>query len=442
MKCEKCASEMPGSMVKCAQCGFNHATTHVDRWKAQRQTSPSDANGTEAKATSPLAAKVRARYATEAKLLQFPVTPKAETSDAAATTTTGEPAWREQLKGRVREHLEKRKTEEDETTPAAPTLPSHPSDEITSQLIVESALKRIRRSTAPPPALPVIAARQPLRGGQQALARAYEPEEELLPEAPPPVELPERQPAERLLEERLHAPEARRRTSPEAQPVVKLPQRAPVPSRVEFDADADAAAFIGADAEASFQAQAEISPEPVAAATTGSLATPATKPLKAKTETLPNQSTAETNESRKANVWVGKPAPLWLRATAGALDLEAAALAYLPFFGMYTSLDGPPGWSDIYFMVASLAVVVFLYELIMFSFNSRTIGMAICGLRCVDMQDASATIPFQRRWRQALGGTVALLCPPANYVVTRVTSYERGLGDALAQTITLRKAQD
>jgi uncharacterized RDD family membrane protein YckC len=425
MKCEKCASEMPGSRVICPECGFNNALHRVDKWKAQRQTPKTESPELEAKSVSPVAAKVRARYASEANLIHFPVTPKTET--ATDKTPAPDPVWREQTKARVRQHLDRRKSEDD-GTPDVPALPSAPSEEITAQLIVESALKRIRRTSASPPPTPLNAPRQTMRGGNQALARAYEPEEQLIPEPLPEPAPPQAEPAAPAM------PAFRAYANSAPRPVTKLPNRHATnetSTAPDFEADAaDESAW--ADDAAMFNEAAPLTAEKLPAETPRTI-TPHTAPA----ETAPTAA-----ETRKANLWVGKPAPLWLRALAGAVDLEAAALAYLPFFGMYTSLDGPPGWADIYIMASSLAVVVYLYLLITYSFNGRTFGMALCGLRCVDVADASTPIQFQRRLWQALGGTVALLCPPFNYVVTRVTSYQRGFADALGQTITLRRSQD
>jgi uncharacterized RDD family membrane protein YckC len=169
---------------------------------------------------------------------------------------------------------------------------------------------------------------------------------------------------------------------------------------------------------------------------------PVPEPLDCLAELPFNPTESHTTDTAKAKLWIGKPAPVWLRTLAGSVDLEAAALAYLPFFAAYTSLDGPPEGTDLYLMVAMLGVVIYLYQLITYSLNGRTFGMAICGLRCAVMEEASQPISFKRRLWQAFGGTVALLCPPLNFVVTRLTEHQRGLADALAGTITLRRTQD
>jgi uncharacterized RDD family membrane protein YckC len=416
MKCEKCASEMPGGRVICPACGASATQQRVDQWKAQRQATKSESPAE--KPVSPVAAKIRARYATETNLLHFPVPHKAESEDKAPPA---EPVWREQTKARVREHLQRRKAEDD-GTPETPVIPTTPSEEITTQLIVESALKRIRRTAAPPPAAPVITPRQALRGGNQALARAFEPEEQLAPEPAPATAPSLAEPAANPvpLPELPAAPAFRAYANSSPNPVVKLPNR-PVET-AELAADRHVAE------EAAPPCLAE-QPRTTTHKLQNQADTPAT----------PEDPAAA---ARQANLWLGKPAPLWLRALAGAVDLEAAALAYLPFFGMYSSLDGPPGWADLYVLGGSLAIVVYLYLLITYSFNGRTFGMMLCGLRCVDLADPGTPVNLQRRLWQALGGTVALLCPPFNYLVTRVSTHQRGLADVLAQTITLRRSPE
>jgi uncharacterized RDD family membrane protein YckC len=443
MKCEKCACVLPGSRVNCPQCGFNNAAQRADKWKAQRQASlATESNPVEAlpttaaeapavpgTASAAAAAKVRARYASEAKLLQFPVTPKVET-EAPRETAPSEPAWRELARAKVREHQQRRQSNEDGNGPI-PT-PEDP----TAQLIVESALKRIRRVQPPPTVRPLP--RIPRHTGGQAVARALDYDEQLLagqlaqaPEAPIPAPLAAAPPL--------------RQASPSAQPAVpSLRQATPAALRTRLDRletsvpKTEAIEAAPAPVPVSVVEEPSITPSRIAAEGDEVL-TPALAALEQRaTET--NTSTATTG--KKSHLWVGKPAPIWLRALAGAVDLEAAALAYLPFFGAYTSLDGPPEWADLYLMVSILAVVLFLYQLITYSFNGRTFGMALCGLRCVDATDASTQISFNRRLWQALGGTIGLLCPPFNFVVTRLTEYQRGLADALGNTITLRRAED
>ncbi|MBI1762085.1 MAG: RDD family protein [Acidobacteria bacterium] len=446
MKCEKCACELPGSRVTCLQCGFNNAAQRADRWKAQRQAAqPNEQPLAEqvtakvasktlaetAPPTSPAprstasaaAARVRARYASEAKLLQFPVTAKPE-AEAPKATASSEPAWRELARAKVREHQQRRNGDGDDNTPPTPV-----SDDPTSQLIVESALKRIRRTQAPPVvrALPRITR----HSGGQAVARALQYDEQPVEEAPPatPVTAPEAPQPEPAPAPALRAVAAGPRVAPQPMSQVAL---ASLRARLDTVVPNNTAlSGVAENATAPMTDEAQVMPAP----------TPE-QPVTPAEAAFEQQAELRAQTSKKSNVWIGKPAPIWLRALAGAVDLEAAALAYLPFFGAYTSLDGPPGWSDFYLMASILAVVLYLYQLITYSFNGRTFGMALCGLRCVDMTDASTPVPFNRRLWQALGGTIALLCPPLNYIVTRLTEHQRGLADALGQTITLRRAED
>ncbi len=377
-----------------------------------------------ANAVSSAAARVRARYAPEAKLLQFPVQPKAEPkaeTDAAKESAPSEPAWRELARAKVREHQQRRQGVTD-----GPTPPATPEDP-TAQLIVESALKRIRRTQAPPTVRPWP--RSPRNSGGQAVARALEYDEEPVAETAP------------LAPEVCEPAPALRAAATAAQPLAQTP-RQPTPESLRARLAAIApAATVAAAAPTPVSAATSITTRPDAETTvTPALAAPAL--IAPALIALEQPAETHANAGKKSNVWIGKPAPIWLRALAGAVDLEAAALAYLPFFGAYTSLDGPPEWGDLYLMASILAVVVYLYQLITYSFNGRTFGMALCGLRCVDLTDASTPITFKRRLWQSLGGAIGLLCPPFNYVVTRVTEYQRGLADALGQTITLRRSGD
>lgn len=442
MKCEKCACELSGSRVICPQCGFNNAAHRAAQWNARRQNSQTNEAASHETAPEPAAlaaapapsanssaaARVRARYSSEAKLLQFPITPKAELkaeTETAKQPAPSEPAWRELARAKVRAHQQRRSDDVDGATP--PPTPEDP----TSQLIVESALKRIRRAQLPPTVRPMP--RVPRNTGGQAVARALDYDEQPH-EAPattaPEDTVPETAPVLRTVPTSTKPnPQPQRQATPETlrarleslTPNTAMAEAAPVHQ------PANSPVNLRDEASVALQPSAEVADEVV---------TPAQAVLE--------QAAADirVTPSKKSNVWVGKPAPIWLRALAGAVDLEAAALAYLPFFGAYTSLDGLPEWGDFYLMASILAIVLFLYQLITYTFNGRTFGMALCGLRCVDLTDASTPISFQRRLWQSLGGTLGLLLSPFNYVVTRLTEHQRGLADALGQTITLRRAED
>jgi uncharacterized RDD family membrane protein YckC len=395
MKCEKCAGVLPDKKVICPQCGFNNWHLRRNATSPARAAQTKDKPETVVKPSAALAAKFRARYTPENNLLHFPVAAK-PAEEAAAEEPPSEPAWRAQTKAKVREHIERRKAEAEGGAPGAA------SDDPTRQLLVESALKRLRKGAAPPPVIST-----PIRSGgkAQALARALDYDEELL-EAEPVI-----QPLKELPVAPLPQPSV---NLPFIEPEVIQPETTVCIASPEIEEEIAVAESMLAEAEL-FDNTAELVESPIE---------------------------RRVNETPKAKAWVGTPAPLWLRTLAGSVDLEVAALAYLPFFAAYTSFDGPPEGADLYLMVAMLAAVLYLYQLITYSLNGRTFGMAICGLRCVVMEEASQPVSFKRRLWQALGGTVALLCPPLNFFATRVTEHQRGLADALAGTITLRRAQD
>lgn len=467
MKCEKCAFDLPGSRVICPQCNFNNAAQRVDKWKAERQLSQTNAPLSTAALTAAApesrpvanvvsaAAKVRARYASEAKLLQFPVTPKTEPPTAAPEvpqdTASSEPPWRELARAKVREHQQRRYGAVDGN--AAPTLPEDPA----ALLLVESALKRIRRTQVPPAVRPLPSGTRSSSG--RAVARALEYDE--LPLEEPQAGTPQVAPAPSALEpERATPLRAVAPSAPAGKPAgdpVGRPASKPIGKA--SDSQADKQTYTQAPpqslrtrleilaqgsslTEVETGAELRASAEPVETTAEVAHTVSAEESIMPALAALEHQAEAHAHSTKKSSIWIGKPAPIWLRALAGAVDLEAAALAYLPFFGAYTSFDGQPERADLYLMAVILALVVYLYQLITYSFNGRTFGMALCGLRCVDVTDASITITFKRRLWQSLGGTIALLCPPINFVVTRVTEYQRGLADALGQTITLRRAED
>lgn len=400
MKCEKCAGPLPDNKVICPKCGFNN-------WH-QRRNAPPPKPETAARPSAPLAAKVRERYAPKANLLHFPVVAK-PAEEAAPAEPPSEPDWRAQTKAKVREYQERRKAE------AEGGAATTGSDDPTRHLLVESALKRIRRPAAPTPA-PVITPAVRSGGKAQALARALDYDE--LPLEAEPIAQPINPP-----------------------PVLVQPEPgAPVQSEPEPSApslpcvEAEVVQLETSTYEATPELEEELD---VMESLLAEVA-----PLDETDELLASRLELRVNEIPKTKPWIGRPAPVWLRTLAGAVDLEAAALAYLPFFAAYTSLDGPPEGSDLYLMLGMLAVVVYLYQVITYSLNGRTFGMAICGLRCVVMAEVSQPVGFKRRLWQALGGTVALICPPFNFLVTRLTEHQRGLADALAGTITLRRTQD
>ncbi len=490
MKCPNCEGALPGSAVVCKSCGHRLTQNSVAKYRSEHATS-----GTApiTVAESPLAAKVRARFTSntatkpakaESNLIQFPV-PANVTAPVTARAST-EQAWRDQLKARVQDRRSRQtvgqavdSTNEMALSDDAPERPRVTSDREAHAaeakpnpsspdqlLLVESALKRIRRTPSPAPATVAFRAqRKPVHyPAAQSHALALMPEAERYAEAQREYEPLE--PIPKIVNE---AP------LPITEPVVK-PMPAPVSTAQALKNLRSTHKLTGAHLTLPLDESEPNTDFPFDALSLAADSLPEVhtdrmadrtlieaKPveiLRAKASYFAEVQTAEGVEEEPENpwhtdaeaeavalesdgqVWLGKPAPIWLRTLAGVCDVEAAAILYLPFFSAYYALEGSFALNDYYLMVGMAVVVMFLYQLVTFTLNGRTIGMALFGLRNFDVERVSNHISFARRLRQAFGGTVGLLCPPFNFVVTRVTGFQRGFGDALAKTVTLRRAQD
>jgi uncharacterized RDD family membrane protein YckC len=475
MKCPNCEGALLGSAVVCKSCGHRLTQNSVAKYRSEHATSstvPAPKSGVE---ESPLAAKMRARFTSksiakpESNLIQFPV--PANVTAPVTTKASTEPAWRDQLKARVQDRLTRQtvndttanemalsETVEEKPRREVPALESKPGspDQL---LLVESALKRIRRTPAPAPATVAFRAqRKPLHyPAAQSHALALMPEAERYAEAQrkdEPLEITnEASVSESVVTPALvAAPIATGQALKNfrsthkltgAHLTLPLDETEPDP---EFSFDA---LSLAADSLPEIQADRtliEAKPVEILRAKASYFAeAQAAEGIEDEPEPNPWHTDAEaeavTQES-DGQVWLGKPAPIWLRTLAGFCDVEAAAILYLPFFSAYYALEGSFALNDYYLMTGMAVVVMFLYQLVTFTLNGRTIGMALFGLRNFDVERVSTHISFARRLRQALGGTVGLLCPPFNFVVTRVTGFQRGFGDALAKTVTLRRAND
>ena len=497
MKCPNCEGALPGSAIVCKTCGHRLTQNSVEKWRSEHATSgtapsPMPSPMTDA-AESPLAVKLRARFAQkptnqvgkpESNLIQFPV--PANVTASATAKASAEPAWRDQIKARVQDRRT-RQTPTRQTVDSAPEmalsdeLPERPS-RVTSDraahasepkpktgspaqlLLVESALKRIRRTPAPAPATVAFRAqRAPLQypaAQSHALAlmpeaeryaeaqREYEPleivNEAPAPKSEPPVREPivEPTPAPIAVGQALKNLRSTHKLTG-AHLTLPLDETEPAPE-FPFDAlslAADSLPEVHAD-----RTLIEAKPVEILRAKASYFAeVQATEAVEEEPASNPWHTDAEAEavaQESDGQVWLGKPAPIWLRTLAGVCDFEAAAILYLPFFSAYYALEGSFELNDYYLMAGMAVVVMFLYQLVTFTLNGRTIGMALFGLRNFDVERVSTHISFARRLQQALGGTMGLLCPPFNFVVTRVTGFQRGFGDALAKTVTLRRAQD
>lgn len=461
MKCPKCEAALVGGTIACKACGHRLIQASVEKWRSERNS----ANGnTQPVKESPIAAKLRARFAEkqaarqESNLLQFPVPLNApiHQQPSAASAAADEPAWRSRVKASVQTHRERHNTEAMQTETVPQAKPSTETDVAAQLLLVESALKRIRRGSAVAP-VPVVArvAAPPISfPSAQSHALALMPEAERYAEEQRLHEAPQiSKPLDEPILELADDPLPPRRIPPAAEKLRTVRTRHSTVTNLAFQIDEEPLDLSSEEAPLSAETLPEyhtMETEPAQPATT-------VDRLRAKAafheQTLVVEEPAEepapspwhTDEEVvevKGQIWLGQPASITMRLLAGICDVEAAALLYLPFFGAYYTMENALDFDDYYVMGLMVIVVMFLYQLVTFTLNGRTLGMAIFGLRNFDVEHANLRISFKRRLKQAFGGTVGLLCPPFNFVVTRVTGFQRGFGDALAGTVTLRRAQE
>jgi hypothetical protein len=453
MKCPNCDGLISGSAVVCKACGQRLTQASIEKWRAERNAAAR--NEPEVK-ESPMAVKLRARFATkqstrqENNLLQFPVPPNAPIHHQTAATSN-EPAWRARIKASVQSHRERQESEAAQTAESSNADRAAEADAAAQLLLVESALKRIRRVPVAPPA-PVAArvAAPPISyPSAQSHALALMPEAERYAEARREREEMRQahdEPVLELEDEPLPPP----RLPPAAEKLRALRTRHSTLTNLAYQIDEDPLEITFDEAPLVAEnlpelALAQEEDRAQHATTADRLRAKAALHEQTFATEAPPASPWHTDEEVaevKGQVWLGQPASVPMRVLAGICDIEAAALLYLPFFGAYYTMDGALDFDDYYIMALMIVVVMFLYQLVTFTLNGRTLGMAIFGLRNFDVEQANQRISFKRRLQQAFGGTVSLLCPPFNFVVTRVTGFQRGFGDALAGTVTLRRAQE
>ncbi|MGH9799175.1 MAG: hypothetical protein ACRD82_02330, partial [Blastocatellia bacterium] len=192
MKCENCSTELVGASIVCRQCNHNNAKSRVGQWRARHSNElQSAAQASATRSISPLpspgiAPKPEIKrppvesnslgsfgshqqspspFESKPRINQTAIPKTSPSQSSAATSAADEdsgvvqfPAWRAQLKDKVREVRERRTTLSPETDDQSDEAQLDPNP------IVESALKRIRWSQhiqpAQPPAEPVTERRE------------------------------------------------------------------------------------------------------------------------------------------------------------------------------------------------------------------------------------------------------------------------------------------
>ena len=449
MKCENCENELTGGAIVCRVCNHNNARRAVSQWRARktgelqepspRQVAPIDDRP-----------KINARKDADDNLLRFPAslqpaasrptvarhaasgvprfsTPRASRQIAAEPAVA--PAWRDEVKERVRLAREKRQQSSPETGGDANEAQADPNP------LVESALKRIRRSSPQPATVPAIAPRI-ARKPAQAAALA-DPFEEIQLERPrPPI-----------------APRAEERffSKPEPQPAIK---RAPAPpTRV----NPDSRTLTPKTPAPSPAAQPESNPLAVGDSillvpraksqplTLPKIETP--RPARVTREYTPEDQREVSTEiieiaapsTSPLPLPEARPATLWLRTLAGACDFEIIAAAYLPLFGAYATLNTSLGGESLFVMGVLMAAIAFVYQLVMLLISDRTFGMAMLGLRLVNTDNDEMPVTRRQKMLRAWAASIAFCCPPLNLLFTRLNPARRSLPDVVSGSTIVGK---
>lgn len=411
-------------------------------------------------------------------------------TDDLESDPSNQPVWRAQLKDRVKQSRERKLT-------GFSAITNEPDEaDLDPNPLVEAALKRIRWASHTPAA---TAAVRVARQSSQAAALAVEPSFEIETPAPAEVKAP---PEIKAPPARIEAPaeikaepKPTARVTPQTNPLLARkpatqPVAAPEPKPARPSQPAGTAAVPPpppppavrpappkAQVKPVTEARIEIPPakpetmpvaesKPIAPVprVTGELKVPApptpptaakqtaTKPATEKNTPLPVQKPSETEAvqpavSRPAAKSKAKdrPATMWLRTLAGACDFEVVAVAYLPLFGAYATLNPAAtlnpgeGRDSLVIMILLLAMLVFCHQLLTLTLADRTSGMAFLNLRLVNLAGADKPVLFTQKFARAVAATAAFLCPPLNLLVMQSNQHRHSLPDLLSGTTLMEK---
>ena len=441
------------------------------------------------------------RSNSEDNLIRFPVTTTAVPgsvpgslamkSGAATIDDSALPEWRLRVREKVRESRERRGSE---TAPVAQgDSPSssgsltgreigngrkkrEPAVEIDEAVldpnpIVESALRRIRRSTATPP--PPTGNRVSASGGQ-ALNLALESPDQISEnrrygntQQVSPAVSPEARPegisarsisseVEEAIVEKTVAVSVRAEAvvteSREALPTSGLlpgttqlqPEMSPGSRRVvsreqRVSRPAPPPATRVSSPTASPRQSRQIEPPvpTVAAEKTVSVAEsapPVRTTKRLKTQAPPIETTI-VGVPHSAEGQNGGRATFWVRTLAAGCDFEIIAVSFLPIFGAYAVLNTILEQETLVLMLILLTSLTFVYQAVTLTIAGRTYGMAMLNLRLISLGEDPELITKRQRLMRAWAATIAFLLPPLNLLVRQSNVRRLSLPDLVSNTI-------
>lgn len=492
MKCENCGNDLVGASIVCRQCNHNNAQGRVSQWRARRSGEltpiPAAAQATVTRTISPLASPAADPKQEIERAIDEPRPPEPKTSSLlpfdqhrrkhhsaqtpvrnAAASAAAEndsdivqlPAWRAQLKEKVKQVRERRSGELQpiNTEPDEAQLDPNP--------IVESALKRIRWSQQPQPITqkPATAvSEQPKRESEAKAEAMSSPRPEQTTERiaePRPIPKPQPAPVNPMLARKsvaqpVHRPDT---GSLAERPTVKTePVRQTAETRVRVEPatppkPAPRPAVEAQPVAPKIRTTGEIKPPATERrADSGSLAQPPKNHVETQViglapalnsvigyansaATTAHQAAApDTNPFARPST-----ATLWIRTLAGACDFEIVAVAYLPLFAAYAMLDTSFGFESLAILFVLLAALTFCYQFLSLTIANRTTGMAFLKLRLVNIADRDKPVAFSKKALRAAGATVAAFLSPINFLVMQSNPQHHSLPDLLSGTTLIER---
>ena len=467
MKCEKCGSELFRGALVCRHCRFDNGqrgravaaqgghTLTVEGPAARSTTTPAT-TPTTAPATRPASREVAPRVSaseSEGNLIPFPVgtpfggasqtiqIPPPRNRETEASTAL---SWREQVREKVKASRERKGETATIHSPAAPPAPPQAKEPPRSTEprprndLVESALNRIRRTTAdlttPPPAARTVPAppsgreAQPGAEVRSVSASTVSPSRvEARPPSPvPPVSAPEPA-AARQREVRPPTPTVPRLTdqrSPgnqvgQARQVVTVPPTAP-PTRARTTDEL-------------VQDARRLAPEAAATIDQPSTRETESRPtarVRVETEIIPLPSILHSLGMQE-----DRPASFWMRSMAAGWDLEILAVAYLPIFASYATVNTILARETLVVLFILLVALCFVYQSVTLLMAGRTFGMAMQQLRLMPIAEGESRIYWHQHLRRAAGATLAFCCPPLNLLARALDRRGLSIPDQFSGTI-------
>ena len=463
MKCENCGNQLIGAAIICRVCNHNNAMQRLSDWRSKRVPNTQDSTTRRTITVSP-SQRFDKSSEDEVNLLRFPAAGEstkkhyqpAPTPIKAEPEVPGYPPWRAQVKERVKQARERRLGQ--------PSLPQDEADEkgVDPNPVVAAALKRIRRSS---PTTPLAPSTRSARQGSRATALA----EDLELDPEPRLEQPqsERRPPIRQVEQSSvqpfrhsvgHSTIAKPATSRiETKPPVK--PEAEIKPRPEIKTQGTQ----GTSIPKAVTPLPKVKPKELPKFDRerikdglGPAVRPAVKPAAkpeqpelselSELEVEGNQKFSETQiieipyivVSEMTDLFVN-PATLWVRTLAGACDFEVIAMAYLPIFAAYATLNTSFGKGAIFILTILLAATTFAYQAVTLSISGRTFGMALLNMHLINTEDESLPVTRRQRLLRAWAATVAFLCPPLNLIVMRLNKHRLSLPDLISGTTPIEE---